>query len=84
MNKSTTQKIKARQVQKHDSAENWHIAGENGFTPQNGEIIVYNADEENKVRMKIGDGKTNINDLPFVGGSEGGTKITLHIWEESD
>ena len=74
MNNNMIQKIKARQVQKHDSAENWRKAGENGFIPQDGEIIVYNADEENEVRMKIGDGKTNINDLPFVSGSSVGKK----------
>lgn len=53
--------IKTRMVQKHDTSENWAKA--ENFSPLVGEIIVY--DDLNK--FKIGDGKTNVNDLPFTG-----------------
>ena len=52
-----------RQVQKHDTEQNWTTAGNNGFIPFQGEIIVY---EGVPVRIKIGDGVTNINSLPFA------------------
>lgn len=56
--------IKARQQQKTDSYENWQIAGENGFVPKKGEIIVYQQSDKETL-FKIGDGFTNINVLKF-------------------
>ena len=57
--------IKSRIVNKHDSAANWSKA--TNFTPMQGEIIVYDIDENNSCeRIKIGDGKQNVNDLPFA------------------
>lgn len=57
--------VKARMQQKHDIEANWLKAVD--FIPLAGEIIVYDADENfNQVRFKIGDGETNVNDLPFV------------------
>ena len=39
------------------------------FIPQEGEIIIYNIDEKNHFpRLKIGDGITNVNNLPFFQG----------------
>lgn len=56
---------KVRHVQKHDVEANWLKA--TGFTPLAGEIVIYDKDEKHDfVRTKIGDGETNINDLPFV------------------
>ena len=56
---------KTRHLQKHDIEANWLKAI--NFKPMPGEIIVYDKDEKhNFVRTKIGDGETNINDLPFV------------------
>lgn len=56
---------KVRHVQKHDVEANWLKA--TGFTPLAGEIVIYDKDEQHDfVRTKIGDGETNINDLPFV------------------
>lgn len=44
---------------------NWLKA--TNFTPLASEIIVYDSDENyNYPRIKIGDGETNINDLPFI------------------
>ena len=57
--------MNARVLQKNDLAENWEKAS--GFIPKLGEIIVYNADENNPIpRIKIGNGVDIVNDLPFV------------------
>ena len=56
--------IKTRIVHKHDTEENWNKAI--NFIPKQGEIIVYDVDTTYTYeRMKIGDGITNVNDLPF-------------------
>ena len=53
-----------RIVQKHDTELNWNLTD---FIPKQGELIVYDADENyNYERLKIGDGKTAIINLPFV------------------
>lgn len=60
-----SQKINRRIVNKHDIEFNWKRAV--NFVPYRGELIVYDADENYSVpRLKIGDGNTNVNDLPFV------------------
>lgn len=57
--------INGRFVQKHDIEANWLKA--TGFIPLDGEIIVYEADETCAYpRFKVGDGATNVNDLPFA------------------
>ena len=54
-----------RIIQKHDIEVNWEKAI--NFIPMQGEIIVYDIDETyNYERVKIGDGTTKINDLPFI------------------
>ena len=56
--------INARIINKHDIEANWKKA--TNFSPMAGEIIVYDIDENyNYERIKIGDGTTNVNDLPF-------------------
>ena len=56
--------ISTRIIHKHDTAENWAKAV--NFVPKQGEIIVYDIDKNNtSQKMKIGDGITNINNLPF-------------------
>ena len=56
----------ARIVQKHDTEENWNKA--TNFIPKQGEIIVYDIDTTYSYeRFKIGDGVTNVNNLPFAG-----------------
>lgn len=53
-----------RIIHKHDTEENWLKA--TNFIPKQGELIIYDIDENhNKERFKIGDGKTNVNLLPF-------------------
>lgn len=54
-----------RIVNKHDTEANWLKA--TGFTPKQGEIIVYDVDATYSYeRIKIGDGVQNVNALPFV------------------
>ena len=59
--------IKSRIQLKHDTEAHWQLA--TGFTPKAGEIIIYDADANNPVRYKIGDGTTNVNTLPFATGT---------------
>lgn len=54
-----------RIVHKHDIESNWNKAV--NFIPKNGEIIVYDADENYSYpRIKVGDGVKNINSLSFI------------------
>ena len=56
-----------RIINKHDTEANWLKA--TGFTPKQGEIIVYDPEENSNInyeRIKIGDGVQNVNALPFV------------------
>ena len=55
-----------RQIQKHDTEANWDLT--DGFIPLDGELIVYDKDAtHDKPRIKIGDGVTNVKNLPFSG-----------------
>lgn len=57
--------FKGRIVQKHDTESNWALA--TNFTPKQGEIIIYDIDATHDYeRVKIGDGTTNVNVLPFL------------------
>lgn len=57
--------IKSRIVHKHDTAENWSKAV--NFIPKQGELIVYDIDSTyDYERIKIGDGVTKVNSLPFA------------------
>lgn len=61
--------MKDRLTIKHDIAANWAKAV--NFIPLAGELILYDGVVENGnyieyPKLKIGDGKTKINDLPFV------------------
>jgi hypothetical protein len=63
--------VNARIIHKHDTEENWFKAI--NFTPKRGELIIYDPDATYSYsRFKIGNGVTNINDLPFADGSFGG------------
>lgn len=57
--------IKSRIVHKHDVELNWNKA--TNFIPKQGEIIVYDIDSNHGYeRIKIGDGATNVINLPFA------------------
>jgi len=51
---------------KSDTEENWNKA--KNFIPKENEVIVYTNFSPNGI--KIGDGKTKIQDLPFVNNAE--------------
>ena len=56
--------LNARIQEKHDSEANWLLA--TNFTPKEGEVIVYSNDNTYEMpRVKVGDGSTLVNDLPF-------------------
>lgn len=57
--------IKSRVVLKHDVESNWQLA--TGFTPLAGEIVIYDPDSNYSYsRIKVGNGLSNVNALPFV------------------
>lgn len=57
--------LNSRIINKHDIEANWIKA--TNFIPKQGEQIVYDIDENyDYERIKMGDGVTNVNDLPFV------------------
>ena len=63
--------IKTRIQLKSDTEANWNKAGPKngspGFIPLRGEIIIYSADDTHAFsRLKVGDGETNVVDLPFI------------------
>ena len=51
-----------RDTLKRDTEANWLKA--KNFIPKSGEIIIY--DYESGPKFKIGDGKRNVSDLPFI------------------
>lgn len=56
--------MKKEQI-KHDKESNWQKAS---FIPKKDEVIIYDADEEHELpRIKVGNGRDNINELPFSG-----------------
>ena len=60
--------LKTRLINKHETEENWKKAI--NFIPLMAEIIVYETDSfHTQARLKIGDGKTLLNELPFYGES---------------
>lgn len=52
-----------KEIIKLDTSENWNKA--KNFIPKLGEIIIYE-DSNFLRRLKLGDGVTPVNDLPFV------------------
>lgn len=48
---------------RRDSAENWEKA--KNYTPSFGTIVIYDFDD-NSMKIKVGDGKRNVNELPFL------------------
>ena len=56
--------IKTRIINKHAIESDWLKA--TNFTPLNGEIIIYDGDNINTPRIKIGNGIDNVNDLSFI------------------
>ena len=60
--------LNSRIIHKHDVESNWNKA--TNFIPKQGQLIIYDIDDTHDYeRIKIGDGTTNVNDLPFYAGS---------------
>ena len=56
--------IPGRLILKHDIESNWNRA--ESFVPKQGEIIIYDIDENNShERFKLGDGTTTVGNLSF-------------------
>ena len=61
---NTEKNINTRIIHKHDTETNWNKA--TNFIPKQGELIIYDKDQKHsQIRLKIGNGITKINDLPF-------------------
>ena len=61
----TEKSLSARVMQKHDTETNW---ASSSFVPKDGEIIIYDADASSGPRIKVGDGSTDVDFLPFLEG----------------
>ena len=78
--------MKERLTLKHDIAANWKKAV--NFIPLAGEIIIYDGIvEDGKYievpRLKIGDGKTKLNELPFIEASTTKTSETNYVYYDN-
>ena len=61
-----TTAIKTRIQLKNDTEAHWLLA--TNFVPLQGEVIIYSADDTHPFsRLKVGDGTTTVNNLPFIG-----------------
>jgi len=75
--------IKTRIQLKSDTETNWNKAapknGSTGFIPLAGELIIYSADNAHPFsRLKVGDGTTNVVNLPFIdAGTLNGTETEI-------
>ena len=58
--------IKEQTLIKKDTSTNWNKA--KNFIPKENEVLIYT--DFNPNRVKIGNGKTKVNDLPFVDNNE--------------
>ena len=67
--------IKEQTLIKKDTSTNWSKA--KNFIPKENEVILYTDFEPN--RMKIGNGKTKISELPFVDNNEYGVEEDVLI-----
>lgn len=66
--------VKARIQLKNDTEANWNKAL--NFVPLKGEIIIYSTDESHPFsRLKVGDGKTNVVQLPFINAEAADSRI---------
>lgn len=60
-----TTAIKTRIQLKNDTEAHWLLA--TNFVPLQGEVIIYSADDTHPFsRLKVGDGTTTVNNLPFI------------------
>jgi hypothetical protein len=70
---------------KHDIADNWLKAV--NFIPKLNELILYDGVLKDGIyielpRLKIGDGVTKLNDLPFIESASSGSEINYLYYDE--
>ena len=70
--------MKARVQQKIDTSTNWAKA--TNFIPLKGEIIVYSDTKQ----IKIGDGTTKVNSLPYIGDEKANKKSLATVATSGD
>lgn len=63
--------LNTRIQHKIDTTANWE-AVEATFIPLKGELIIFDDNDGEAPKIKIGDGATNLANLPFAGGGAGG------------
>lgn len=71
---------------KHDTATNWAKAI--NFIPKLDELILYDGVIENGIylelpRLKKGDGKTKLNDLPFLDSASSNNEINYLYYDDT-
>lgn len=76
--------LNARFQNKTDTHERWTEAGEKGFTPKKGEIIVYQEEDSRDSKIKIGNGSTAIHNLPFIEGQSSGGVADAVLYTRQD
>lgn len=57
--------LNTRIQQKYDKESNWATV-ESSYIPYNGELVVYSFDTDEPPEVKIGDGESVLEDLPFI------------------
>lgn len=62
---STTKTLNTRIQNKHATYSAWEAVATT-FTPYDGEVVIYDAENGKPTRVKIGDGTTLIGSLPFL------------------
>lgn len=79
---SDEKKLKARVAHKHKTEAKWYLdvytavgsttKRPDPFIPLDGELIIFDADENHEKRFKFGDGETDVIALPFASNFENG------------
>lgn len=78
--------MKKQLTLKHDIAANWAKAV--NFIPKLNELILYDGILENGVyielpKLKMGDGKTKLNDLPFIEAANSNNELNYLYYDDT-
>lgn len=67
--------LNTRIQQKYDSESNWSTV-ESTFVPLDGEVVVYGSNDLTSPKLKIGDGTTTLEELPFLYAESSAPELT--------